>query len=106
MDFDKRSFHLIILKTYLNNLCIFTFSDNAWDSQQSSQVMYSSQNSQMSSLEMFPQQKGLIPTKFDQYGRSQSQTTEVLSYCYFQCRSINFCFCYIYNIVRSVTYKL
>lgn len=50
--------------------------NNAWDSQQYSQVMHSSQNSQMSSMEMFSQQKGPIPSKFDQYQRSQSQTTE------------------------------
>ena len=48
-----------------------------WDSQQYSQVMYSSQNSQMSSMDMFSQQKGANPSKFEQYQRSQSQTTEV-----------------------------
>jgi hypothetical protein len=41
--------------------------------------MNTSQNSQMSSMEMFSQQKGPIPSKFDQYQRSQSQTTEVQS---------------------------
>ena len=60
-------------------LCIFDSDNNAWDSQQYSQPTYSSQNSQMSSMELFSQQKGSIPLKFDQYQRSQSQATEVSS---------------------------
>ena len=58
-------------------LYIFCSDNNAWDSQQYSQAMYSSQNSQMSSMDMFSQQKGLTSSKFDPYQQSQSQKTEV-----------------------------
>ncbi len=72
--FSKFEFYILFIFFIL---CIFNSDNNAWDSQQYSQVMYSSQNSQMSSMDMFSQQKGSIPSKFDQYQRSQSQTTEV-----------------------------